>query len=570
MKENNNELNNNIQEEEILKSESNNSNSQDSFNKDLQKKLEEYKKSEPRIPHRPISSYTSKRNFNQVNKDIDTIKKVRNKPQSAQTKSNNNSKNSNKKDQQSKSNTVNNVNENINNNNDDSNENDLTVEQVLQDLNNFLIAHKIKKSDFLDNCGVFLNFEDFVDVFKQIHYTVNKKYLKMLFNYKNPDGAKDDYIHMKNFVNYLTFYKIEGIVSDSEFSKVDSNTASNQSNSKLSQQNILSKTLSEVADMKSNKSIYEIKYINEQYNQFNKDIIEILKNSKKKPYETKYNNALSSKRSNQKKNFGNSRISIESRTKKNDEEKLIKEKNPIDILQKNRNTYNINPEENNQEMYNNMYMVDEEKNMEQPRKRLDYSQILKNKEKEEEKDAINLRLQFEKRDKNFLKDCVYKCEECNRICNLMGINRTFSVAFDEEMKCRIQEDGKEDLFISLKELIIEWRRLYKKYHQNENLEMYKEIEDVNKNKNVELILNERKKEKEEKHRQIKEVLIEAVRLKTKLKSQLDDLKSNIKIDEKVVLEHLMRAGMEIPNIHSNRDNEIKRKKIVLRKKVNNF
>ena len=566
MKENNNELNNNIQEEEILKSESNNSNSQDSFNKDLQKKLEEYKKSEPRIPHRPISSYTSKRNFNQVNKDIDAIKKVRNKPQSAQTKSNNNSKNSNKKDQQSKSNTVNNVNENINNNNDDSNENDLTVEQVLQDLNNFLIAHKIKKSDFLDNCGVFLNFEDFVDVFKQIHYTVNKKYLKMLFNYKNPDGAKDDYIHMKNFVNYLTFYKIEGIVSDSEFSKVDSNTASNQSNSKLSQQNILSKTLSEVADMKSNKSIYEIKYINEQYNQFNKDIIEILKNSKKKPYETKYNNALSSKRSNQKKNFGNSRISIESRTKKNDEEKLIKEKNPIDILQKNRNTYNINPEENNQEMYNNMYMVDEEKNMEQPRKRLDYSQILKNKEKEEEKDAINLRLQFEKRDKNFLKDCVYKCEECNRICNLMGINRTFSVAFDEEMKCRIQEDGKEDVFISLKELIIEWRRLYKKYHQNENLEMYKEIEDVNKNKNVELILNERKKEKEEKHRQIKEVLIEAVRLKTKLKSQLDDLKSNIKIDEKVVLEHLMRAGMEIPNIHSNRDNEIKRKKNSIKKK----
>ena len=566
MKENNNELNNNIQEEEILKSESNNSNSQDSFNKDLQKKLEEYKKSEPRIPHRPISSYTSKRNFNQVNKDIDAIKKVRNKPQSAQTKSNNNSKNSNKKDQQSKSNTVNNVNENINNNNNDSNENDLTVEQVLQDLNNFLIAHKIKKSDFLDNCGVFLNFEDFVDVFKQIHYTVNKKYLKMLFNYKNPDGAKDDYIHMKNFVNYLTFYKIEGIVSDSEFSKVDSNTASNQSNSKFSQQNILSKTLSEVADMKSNKSIYEIKYINEQYNQFNKDIIEILKNSKKKPYETKYNNALSSKRSNQKKNFGNSRISIESRTKKNDEEKLIKEKNPIDILQKNRNIYNINPEENNQEMYNNMYMVDEEKNMEQPRKRLDYSQILKNKEKEEEKDAINLRLQFEKRDKNFLKDCVYKCEECNRICNLMGINRTFSVAFDEEMKCRIQEDGKEDVFISLKELIIEWRRLYKKYHQNENLEMYKEIEDVNKNKNVELILNERKKEKEEKHRQIKEVLIEAVRLKTKLKSQLDDLKSNIKIDEKVVLEHLMRAGMEIPNIHSNRDNEIKRKKNSIKKK----
>ena len=563
MKENNNEQNNNIQEDDILKSESNNSNSQDSFNKDLQKKLEEYKKSEPRIPHRPISSYTSKRNFNQVNKEIDTIKKIPNKPQSAQTKSNNNSKNSNKKEQQSKSNTVN-ANENNKNSNNASNEVDLTVEQVLQDLNNFLITHKIKKSDFLDNCGVFLNFEDFIDVFKQIHYTVNKKYLKMLFTYKNPDGAKDDYIHMKNFVNHLTFYKIDGIVSDSEFSKADSNTASNQSNSKFSQQNILSKTLSEAPDMRSNRSIYEIKYINEQYNQFNKEIIEILRNSKRKTYENKYSSGLPSKRSNQKKGLGNSRISIESRTKKIDEEKTIKEKVPIDMLQKNKNIYNLNLDDNNEDIYNDMYIVDEEKTTEQPRKKFDYSQILKNKEKEEEKDVMNMRLQFEKRDKNFLKDCVYKCEECNRICNLMGMNRTYSVAFDEEMKCRIQEEGKEDDFITLKELIIEWRRLYKQYHQKENLERYKEIEDINKNKNVELILNERKKEKEEKHRQIKEVLIEAVRLKTKLKSQLDDLKSNIKIDEKVVLEHLMRAGMEIPNI--NKDNEMKRKKNSVKKK----
>jgi hypothetical protein len=177
MNENNNELNNKEPQDDTLKSDTNNSNSQDSFNKDLQKKLEEYKKSEPRIPHRPISSYTSKRNFNQVNKEIDSIKKVPNKPQSAQTKSNNNSKNSNLKEHQSKNNTniVNNMNEN---NNEAMEENDLSVEQVFQDLNNFLISHKIKKSDFLDNCGIFLNFEDFCDVFKQIHYTVNKKIFK--------------------------------------------------------------------------------------------------------------------------------------------------------------------------------------------------------------------------------------------------------------------------------------------------------------------------------------------------------------------------------------------------------
>ena len=172
-------------------------------------------------------------------------------------------------------------------------------------------------------------------------------------------------------------------------------------------------------------------------------------------------------------------------------------------------------------------------------------------EKEAEKETNFIRYQFDKRDKQFLKDCVYKCEECNRICSLLGINRSYSVAFDEEMKCRVQEEGKEDSFITLKQLVIDWRRLYKQYHQNEILEKYKEKEDVNKNKNVELILNERKKEKEEKHREIKEVLIEAVRLKTKLKSQLDDLKSNIKIDEKIVLEHLSRAGMDIPGYNNN-------------------
>ena len=565
MNENNNIENNKEQQDDTLKSDTNNSNSQDSFNKDLQKKLEEYKKSEPRIPHRPISSYTSKRNFNQVNKEIDSIKKVPNKPQSAQTKSNNNSKNSNLKEHPSKTNTniVNNPNEN---NNDDESENSLNVQQIFQDLNNFLITHKIRKSDFLDNCGVFLNFEDFCEVFKQIHYTVNKKYLRMLFVFNNPEGAKDDYIHMKNFLNYLTFYKIDGVVSDSEFSKIDSNTVSNQSNSKFSQQNILSKTLSDVADAKSNKSIYEIKYINEQYNQFNKEIIEILKNTKKSKPGYNYNNIIGSKRG-FKKITGNSKISIESRSKKSDEEKQMKESGSM--FDKNKNIYKMKYEDNNAEILNkinNINNIDEEKNMEQPRKHMDYYQILKNKEKDEEKEAINMRFQFEKRDKNFLKDCVYKCEECNRICNLLGINKIYSIAFDEEMKCRIQEEGKKDEFISLKELIIEWRRLYKQYHQKENLEKYKEIDDANKNKNVELILNERKKEKEEKHRQIKEVLIEAVRLKTKLKSQLDDLKSNIKIDEKVVLEHLMRAGMDIPEEYTNRGNESKNKKTSDKKK----
>ena len=532
-------MNENAQEDnsvDVIKDDTVNSNSQDSFNKDLQKKYEEHKKSETKVPHRPISSYTSNRNFNQANKEIDPVKQIKSKPQSAQaTKSNNNSKNSNSKEQKKK------------------NDNDVGIEDILKDLNSFLLSHKIKKSDFIDNPNVFLTFEDFIDVFKQIHYILPKKYLKVLFNYNNPEGAKENYVLMSNFIKNLNFYKIEGIGNESDFSKIEnSNLGTSQMNSKHSNQNNTdNKTLTEGLDKKSNKSIYELKYINEQYNQFNKDIIDILKNSKNDNRNNMFNQNYNynytfglNKRPIRGKNLSASKISIESKPKManyyNEENKSKEREREIikNILDSNKNE--------------NSKISEQKKKYD----KYDISQILKNMEKEEEKEANFIRYQFDKRDKQFLKDCVYKCEECNRICSLLGINRNYSVAFDEEMKCRIQEEGKEDFFISLKELVIDWRRLYKQYHQNEILEKYKEKEDVNKNKNVELILNERKKEKEEKHREIKEVLIEAVRLKTKLKSQLDDLKSNIKIDEKIVLEHLRRAGIEIP-FNLNSENNLK-------------
>ena len=444
-------MNENVREEnsvDIIKDETVNLNSQDSFNKDLQKKYEEHKKSETKVPHRPISSYAANRNFNQTNKEIDAVKQIKNKPQSAQaTKSNNNSKNSNSKEQKK------------------SSDNEIGIEDLLKDLNNFLLSHKIKKSDFIDNPNVFLTFDDFIEVFKQIHYILPKKYLKVLFNYNNPEGAKENYVLMSNFIKNLNFYKIEGIGNDSDFSKIEnSNLGTSQMNSKHSNQNNLdNKTLTEGLDRKSNKSIYELKYINEQYNQFNKDIIDILKNSKNNQnnmFGQNYNYNFSfgyGKKPIRGKNLSSSKISIESKPKMNNyynEENKSKEREKEII----NNILNSNKNENSK--------IAEQK------KKYDINEILKNMEKEEEKEANFIRYQFDKRDKQFLKDCVYKCEECNRICNLLGINRTYSVAFDDEMKCRIQEEGRDDFFISLKELVIEWRRLYKQYHQNEILEKY--------------------------------------------------------------------------------------------------
>ena len=110
---------------DILKGDTVNSKSQDSFNKDLVKRYKEHKKSETKVPHWAISSYTANRNFNKANKE-EPVKQVKNKPQSAQTtKRYNNSKNSNSKDQ------------NKNNENEENN-NDIGIEEILKDLNNFL------------------------------------------------------------------------------------------------------------------------------------------------------------------------------------------------------------------------------------------------------------------------------------------------------------------------------------------------------------------------------------------------------------------------------------------------
>jgi 16S rRNA G1207 methylase RsmC len=84
------------------------------------------------------------------------------------------------------------------------------------------------------------------------------------------------------------------------------------------------------------------------------------------------------------------------------------------------------------------------------------------------------------------------------------------------------------------------------YQQRDIKERYAPQE-IPPKKDMEIIVKERQNEKNEKKKDIKEVLIEAVRLKTKLKNQLDNLKSKVKIDEKIVIEQLLKAGIELSN-----------------------
>ena len=175
--------------------------------------------------------------------------------------------------------------------------------------------------------------------------------------------------------------------------------------------------------------------------------------------------------------------------------------------------------------------------------------------KEEKKESEKINKQFIKREEEFTKDCILKSFECNKICKELNIDRKYTIEYiDDELKC-IVEEKKRKKYITLKEFIVDYRRLNKKYLNKDVEERYMGKEEEKK-KDVEAILKERENEKNEKLKDIKEVLIEAVRLKTKLKNQLNNLKSNIKLDEKIVIEHLVKAGINFPEYNQEYNEEM--------------
>jgi len=96
--------------------------------------------------------------------------------------------------------------------------------------------------------------------------------------------------------------------------------------------------------------------------------------------------------------------------------------------------------------------------------------------------------------------------------------------------------------INLKGVIIEWRmvnKLYQKHLEMESkyIETLSSKNIVNTNENVLITKNDKLPVKKE----IEKMLISSIRLKTKLKQQVDSLKRNIIIDENLVLEELKKS-----------------------------
>ena len=136
----------------------------------------------------------------------------------------------------------------------------------------------------------------------------------------------------------------------------------------------------------------------------------------------------------------------------------------------------------------------------------------------------------------------------NKISETLKLKKRYKIiSKNDELYCVFKTIGRNKIGeMDIKNFDIEYRRLNKLYKQRDVKERYS-VQEQPPKKDMETIVKERQNEKNEKKKDIKEVLIEAVKLKTKLRNQLDNLKSKVKIDEKIVIEQLLKAGIELSN-----------------------
>lgn len=394
-----------------------------------------------------------------------------------------------------------------------------SYEELIQLLNNFLIKNRITRSKFCDNPTIFFLLSDFKELFITLHFPISSSDITTLFETNNKN-AKDGYINLSDFMKELMFYKGKSICYN-----LSSNSISHQDSISSESMNIL-----------------EMKNLNEDYIKFNKDINSILREDRKTMAK---NNQLSS-------SFvsistsSDQRRRIQTAKPKPKKMSIDSTGNNFDNNQNKNQTVESLPNINNQKDNNQSG----NKKRLPPKPKYDPDKIIEEMKRENQKEEEQIRSDFEKRTRAFIKDCIYKCAEANKMCKELNIARDFQIVDDNGIKVQIIENNESERYIELKAFVVEWRMTQKAYLQKQNEKIYAINENSKTKKDKVNQVLAKKNEKKEKLDEVKKVLIDTVRLKMKLKNQLDSLQKTIKVDENIVIEHLVKAGIDIPGYYS--------------------
>lgn len=550
------------------------------------KLYEEHQKQEAKPINRPVSSYHHHHNVQQQHDNIaGSETKPKNKPQSAQTSSHHSQQSQSQK----------------------KNEPEKTFDQLINELNEFIMKNKITHSQFSDNDNVYLSFDDFKQIMHNIHYTISSSYMKILFNNNNNDNnnSEDDFLYLKLFIKNLKFYKSdEGIHVHGDTDSNFNNTSDMHNKSSISNSNSISNSKQQKKTkyyIDSNNTKHQqhndkqnaMAYLNEEFSQFNKDINAILLNDKlnerrqpqqqriqtakpsyskssihnipqpKKVYSHNPNGIFPSKSLNESSTISKHTQHSEEQSSDKEhkvnkilfkdhalEQKKLDEKiqRICDKLERNKDNQAI--QEN--EEYTKVIKEEEEK----------YKKLIKEKEKEKEK---YLKEYYKKYDVGFNPEKIVRCYEIDPI----KTKKTFQEIMDKKWEVKkkkkdpiefekyLQEEEEKEKYPSItkKAFHVQWRIQNKKYiHDKEmawihNPSINKELNNNNDNNDKDNCCNDKNGDRKgEMNKEIKEVLIETVRLKTKLKMQLQNLQKKVNISKDVVIEHLIKAGVNVPEM----------------------
>lgn len=295
--------------------------------------------------------------------------------------------------------------------------------------------------------------------------------------------------------------------------------------------------------------------LNTEFAQFNADIKNILKGNFKKDITYQYNQNYNQRRP-------SSKISIDADKNQSkgyyDEYPLINQQK-YSNLEDNSDKMSITSNfSKSSKKTQEMTQIESKKKIEQTNKNFIKEQ-LKDYLRKQKEDETKLKTMFQKKNTEFAKKCFVKKKECEKMSEMLDRNNEYKIELNKENTQTKEEEGKKKensgvKNVSLKGVCVEWRILDKAMKRKESKKLKRMIEKEKEEKkqtnqqNFDYEILQRKEKRANRLKEVKEVLIETVNLKTKLKKQLDNLNKKVKIEESVVVDCLINAGIDLTSI----------------------
>lgn len=175
--------------------------------------------------------------------------------------------------------------------------------------------------------------------------------------------------------------------------------------------------------------------------------------------------------------------------------------------------------------------------------------VEENKKKIKVEDEM-IKLTIDKRNKQMEADCTRKMTEINAICNELGLQESYMY---EQGKCRfyfVGDFGEKNDLIDLKTFLKKYNYIKKLKENKEKKKIWENTVVPQFKENVPIkpgveITDLNKASRKRKQEEIKDVLVESIKLKMKLKKQLKFLKEKKVIDENVILANLKLTNLEV-------------------------